>query len=374
MNNDLLTLLHNGFLATAAKNTIEQLGDRQSYLGMSDLARGLSCLRTVVAGKMNENQKSHGLGQMLTLQHGHWVEHGIEEALKNDGQKFIPQLEIAIDYEGVPIKAHLDFVLLDDSSICVVELKSTERIRETVYSAHEAQLYGQLGMLHKYWGQKVFRVSSMTTGEFFNFPNLVKHFGGIDLPLKALPSLAGFVLTISRQEAKIFGPYQPNESMLNLLLQTGSKIWRWLERVKKSPPDFAKIPHDKNFSPLCDYCPSNQSCPKFKGPHLPNLEPELENLSNLKNQRHQLEAEINERENQLKALASLMGVSCQWINGQHYRFKVGTQKGRSTFDAGLLKSKLENLPAADASIIENLISASHKIGAPFERFYFSQIN
>jgi hypothetical protein len=83
---------------------------------MSDLALGMSCPRAVVASKLCSNNKDLSLEKPLTLERGHWLEHGIEEALTSINQKFISQLEINIDYGITPIKAHLDLVLLDSET------------------------------------------------------------------------------------------------------------------------------------------------------------------------------------------------------------------------------------------------------------------
>ncbi|MDR1578258.1 MAG: hypothetical protein LBT86_08575 [Deltaproteobacteria bacterium] len=57
------------------------------------------------------------------------------------------QLEISINYQNAPIKAHLDLVLVDPStpSVIVLELKSLASIKDCVYESHEAQLLGQIG-------------------------------------------------------------------------------------------------------------------------------------------------------------------------------------------------------------------------------------
>jgi hypothetical protein len=43
----------------------------------------------------------------MQLRRSHWLENGLEEALKAAGCNFISQLETSIVHQGVPIKTHL---------------------------------------------------------------------------------------------------------------------------------------------------------------------------------------------------------------------------------------------------------------------------
>ena len=107
---EILSLLALGLEATGREHTATTLGDRSQYLGLSDLARALSCPRAVVAAKMGLAQPGHSLETLIQFQRGHWLEYGIEKALTAVGQKFISQLEISIEHQGVPIKGHLGAV------------------------------------------------------------------------------------------------------------------------------------------------------------------------------------------------------------------------------------------------------------------------
>ena len=104
MNNDiikamgLLTQVTKGLLAQGAKSTASQLGDRTTYIGMSDIGKGAECLRAAVANKLGglkqplanelnrwyEEQRFDDIRQILkkqlTLQRGHWFEGGIVRA------------------------------------------------------------------------------------------------------------------------------------------------------------------------------------------------------------------------------------------------------------------------------------------------------
>ena len=383
-SNEILSLLAFGLEASAQAHTTSALGDRRSYLGMSDLARGLSCPRAVLAQKLDGEPAGQSLVKLLQLRRGHWLEYGVEEALTAAGQKFISQLEISVEHQGVPVKAHLDLVLLDEAarSVTVIELKSAGRLRDHVYGTHEAQLYGQLGLLRRYWGQAAFASDVFVKGasqpvdsEYCSFPELTSRQLGIQLPKDAdSVSIHGFVLTVAPQSAKAFGPYVPNDEVLNLLFQTSTGLWSHMEEIRSGRAGLSQVAHQQGFDLLCDWCGHNRDCPKFQGDSHPALEPELSALADLKARRSRLEEEIKEREEQLKAIAAIMGKSGQWINGDRHRFKVSRMPGRATLDQHLLKSSLGQLKKVDENQLDSLLSSAQKISRPFERLQLSPIN
>ena len=109
----LISLLHNGLRLHAAKTTQAQLGDRKRYVGLSDIAAFSVCPRKAVLQKQQPGTAN--FAKTLTLQRGHWYEDGIASALEATGLSPLRQLEIAVTYKGVPIKAHLDLVLVSSS-------------------------------------------------------------------------------------------------------------------------------------------------------------------------------------------------------------------------------------------------------------------
>ena len=383
--NDVLTLLAQGLEAAANEHTVATLGDRQAYLGMSDLARGLSCPRAVLADKLRPENRGMTLEKLLTLRRGHWLEHGIEEALSSAKVKFVSQLEIGIWHQGVPIKAHLDLVLLDElsQSVTVLELKSITHLRDHVYGSHEAQLYGQLGLLQRFWREPVFIVDQSFKKDMdkpvdskpCSFAELVGRQLGIRFAKDAdSVSICGFVLTVSPNGARAFGPYSPNDAVLDVLLETGQELWQRLSEIKDGQLDFADIFHQQGFSPLCDWCRHNRDCPKFNGPEHHDLEPELVKLADMKTHRGNIDNEIKEREDQLKAIAMLLGLAGQWINTNSYRFKVASQNGRVIIDQALLQANLGQLKRGDRDQLLAAVEAARKTGKPFERLHLSPIN
>jgi CRISPR-associated exonuclease Cas4 len=100
---EILSTLEHGLRATSISQTEQTLGDRSGYLGMSDLAMAITCQRKVVANKIKSVSTHYSLNDLLTLERGHWLEHGIETALRATGLGLIPQLEISVRHHNVPL-------------------------------------------------------------------------------------------------------------------------------------------------------------------------------------------------------------------------------------------------------------------------------
>ncbi|MDR1085568.1 MAG: hypothetical protein LBP22_12115 [Deltaproteobacteria bacterium] len=373
--NEMLALLAEGLEAASRNQAALELGDRSSYLGLSDLAGAMSCPRTVILNKVLENRKSQSLRNLLQLSRGHWLESGIERSLENLGVSFIRQMEIAVQHEDAPIKAHLDLVIpgTDSNSVTVLEIKSAAKSRDCVYESHEAQLYGQLGLLAEYWSEPVF--TACGTDDAVSFPELASKHLHINLPDSPDTStVSGFVLTVSPNDARAFGPYFPNRMMLDMLLTKASSTWSILQEIKAGIPGVEDIPYQKEFSPLCDYCGFNHDCPKFKGDSCDGLAPDLEELIDLKARRNSLDDQIKDREDTLKSLASRLSCNGRWISADSYRFKVTEQKGRSSLDRHLLQENLSRKAHLEDDLISEVVSSSFKQGKPFQRLCLSPVN
>ena len=62
---------------------------------------------------------------------------------------FVRQLEIAVDNDGCPVRAHLDFVLVSvrpRPTVRVLEVKSCTRLPDTLYASYEAQVSAFVGL------------------------------------------------------------------------------------------------------------------------------------------------------------------------------------------------------------------------------------
>lgn len=388
----LLRLLTQGLLAYAEQKKINELGDRSQYIGMSDIGKGMECLRAAVASKLGLSsipdtsvvaKLTHGdlvrtLGRQIILQRGHWQEHGIEKALTATGVKLVPQLEICIEHQGVPLKAHLDFTLVwggQRPAVRILELKSNERIPDSLYVSYEAQLYGQVGLLKSCWDKPCFSVPE-TDLRSVTLPQAVQGLFGVTLPdCPHNVDIEAWVLSISLSKVKPFGPYQPGESMLETCLQTAAAIWHTAKDVRSGNIDLNDLDYCRGFHPLCDWCDVNSDCPKFQDVSIPSdsiCGLELEELAMLKERKAAIENCIAETEERIRQTYRLVGGQ-DWISTGDQRFRVATIAGRKTLDRSQVVATLTSL-IGDELTAQTTLERCEKIGKPHERLYVSKIN
>ena len=388
----LLRLLTQGLLAHAEQKTASELGDRSQYIGMSDIGKGMECMRSAVAGKLgmsavsavtdlgtlNPDDVASILGRQVILQRGHWQEHGIEKALVATGVKLVPQLEISIEHNGVPIKAHLDFTLVwggKRPAVRILELKSNERIPDSLYASYEAQLYGQVGLIKSCWADPCFSIPETDVSEA-TFPEAMRIMFGVELPDSPnVVDIEAWVLSISMSKAKPFGPYRPDEGMLETCLQTAVAIWRIAEDVRSGNLELNDINYCRGFHPLCDWCDVNSDCPKFQAVSISSDSVcglELEELAMLKERKADLEGCIADAEERIRQTYSLIGVQ-DWISTGDHRFRVTTVAGRKTLDRAQVMDKLISLIGDDLRA-QAVLKQCEKTGKAHDRLYVGRIN
>ena len=71
----LRALIRQGLQAVSQQNTTAHLGDRSTYVGMSDIGQHWGCPRAALARKVLPTADS--LERFLVLQRGHWFEAGV---------------------------------------------------------------------------------------------------------------------------------------------------------------------------------------------------------------------------------------------------------------------------------------------------------
>lgn len=124
------------------KASLKDLGDRASYVGSSDIS---GCLRKTYLDKVSEVE--YDLATLIRFQRGHIAE-GIVEAML-DGLNPTRQLELNSSYEGVELKAHIDFALETKEEIVIVEAKSVSTQVSEPYLSWNLQVQYQIAMLAK---------------------------------------------------------------------------------------------------------------------------------------------------------------------------------------------------------------------------------
>lgn len=382
----LMVLLARGLVESSAQRTASSLGDRSRYIGMSDIGRTLECLREAVGRKLfgNGDDQAHHhdlpslLARQLRLQRGHWFESGIAQVFRQQRLPVIEQLEIATSHQGVPIRAHLDFVFassVGQPTVRILELKSCENIPSTLYSSYETQVYGQVGLLHALWDQPAFGVhgedSHGSAGR--TFPQICKANLGVEMP--AHPSdvdIEAWVLCISMSDAKAFGPYLPDDAMLALCLKTAEDLWNNVEASRENGADLDDLPTAQGFHPLCSWCEFNADCPKFDGLDQSQWSDTLDRLKDLKARQGELEVEISEIEEGLRTAYALIDAAGAWINAGEHRFRVSAQNGRRTLNKEQLRLELSVVLGEDDA--DGLIARCESEGKPFDRLMVNKIN
>jgi len=390
----LMSQLAKGMLNHSSSATTAQLGDRSKYIGLSDIGKGAECMRAAVANKVfgNQHPKANDIGlwfrdmeyekvsaalkKQLILQRGHWFETGVEKAFLANGTNFFTQLEIDAGFDSVPVLAHLDFVMVANGAVRILELKSTENIPDCLYTAYETQVYGQLGFLAKCWDQPCFSIRD-GTGHIIHsklsFPELCKKVFGIDMPDSVQDvDIEGWVLALAMSDAKAFGPYKPNATMTRFCGNTAKSIWEQADELRNNNLDLNTIEFCKGFHPLCNFCDHMDTCPKFTTLELGNsiYNDILTELEVLKSQKAKLLKDIAIQEDQVKDFYVNSGINGDWLSTGDYRFRCSETAGRKSLNTKALTAELVNILGEDE--VEKLVQKFTTQSSPSQRLYISK--
>ncbi|WP_298069257.1 hypothetical protein [uncultured Mailhella sp.] len=379
----LLDIVRRGLSRHSTLTTAALLGNRLDYVGMSDIGAYLTCPRMAILNKIHAEKGTDDLARLITLQRGHWFEEGIAEAFGSLNLPMVRQLEIDVTTHGIPIKAHLDFVFAAASppTVRILEVKSCQKIPDSLYPSYELQVYGQLGLLSQYWKEPVFSVKD-ASGKYSlhgkTFPELAHHLWGIELPNDwRKVDREAWVLCLSMTEARAIGPYAASDEMLNLALSSGVKCWNGLQMLKSGTLAPSSMPTASGLNSLCERCAWNSDCPKFSGSTHPELAPQFDELTAWKAERASLDEKIKERELSVKEwYAHTPGTQGGWIEAGSQRFRAMEIAGRRILNKESLAGELEEL-FADKGLeidVQALLARHEKTGAPSTRLFINTIN
>ena len=376
----LLEIITQGLSLCTNRSTQTQLGNRDEYVGMSDIGSYMTCPRMAVRNKLHSQNNVHDLKKLLTMQRGHWFEDGIADALKTMELPLVRQLEVAVTHNGTSIKAHLDFVLATTTpkpTVRILEIKSCQKLPDCLYASYETQVYGQVGLLTRYWEEPVFSVRE-ETGQYrfqdMTFPEIARNFWNLNLPYEwEGVDIEAWVLCLSMTDAKVFGPYVSDAGMMDAVLGKAEEFWSTIHQVKDGTLDASSLKTTSGFNPLCEHCLWNADCPKFKGNDHPELSPELEELENWKSERASLDGKIKTRETSMKDwYANIFGTQDGWVQAGHWRFKASEIPGRRTLDKDSLAGELIELfhdGGMDDVDVPALLARHEKVSAPSTRLF-----
>jgi hypothetical protein len=173
-------------------------------------------------------------------------------------------------------------------------------------------------------------------------------------------------------DAKAFGPYLPDDTMLDLCLKTAEELWNNVDASKESDADLDDLPTAQGFHPLCSWCEFNADCPKFDGLDQPQWSDTLDLLKDLKSRQGVLGEEIAEIEEGLRTAYALSDVDGSWINAGMHRFRVSAQNGRRTLNKEQLRLELSAVLGEEDA--DALITRCESEGKPFDRLLVNKIN
>ena len=405
----LLFILAKCLLLAEKHRRETQLGDRSSYLGVSDISRGSECLRAAVASKLNaftmkENPEQDALSpqaspeeiravlqRQLTLSRGHWVEAGFGQALALMGLNMVHQLEIAASYRSsdgasVPIQGHLDFTLVWGSprpAVRILEMKSYGKgLRDTLYTSYDSQIKIQVGLLHRLWNVKCFAVkdkSGMYLVKGATFPELCKQLFGITLPDNAdQVDIEGWVVSIAPDDAGLFGPYQPDMTSLSWLLEIGATIWGDVGQIRSCALALNDVPYHEGFHPLCDWCDFNSDCPKYAGINMPEYEADLAELDRLKKAKAKATAELKEHENRMgltyRRIVANSDQPVGWIRSGGWEFIETYQPGKTYVQKDQLSAVLLAELGGDEERVRKIVGKVCTTGRSYKKCSLRRIN
>lgn len=380
----LLDILQQGLVISGAQQTRKELGERNSYIGLSDLVKYSECPRSAIAGKIGKNAPT--LQKLIPLQRGHWFENGIADVLASLRANQLRQLELSINIDEVPLRAHMDFTLVWDrpaQAVRILELKTCEKLPSEAMPAHVFQVVGQISLLQEYWNKPVFNLKDKAGKIKYSnstFPNLCQKEFNISLPEDPDEiSLEGWLLYLSMKNALTFGPYLPSEANLDLVRKLAGEFWSNKNMCDRHPRLLETLEYAKGFSLSCLNCHVSKQCPKFHDEaHLPQWENAITKLEKFKAEKASLETQIVEIEDALKQAHALSG-SQGWLNTGSHRFRVSTINGRKTLDQKGLKAELAEILNSfgrdiDDDIDIDALFARHETqGAPYSRLTINPI-
>ena len=373
----LLEILRCGLERYAERQTAIRLGDRSRYVGLSDIARMLDCPRAALAAKLYTTERGNtaeALKRQLLLQRGHWFETGVHQALMGYGLSPLSQLEIGIRHGNIPIKAHLDFTLVTDQPhpvVRILEVKSTAKLPTTLSESYLMQIGAQTALLKAYWNHPVFNIIQETGEVLYHrtFPEICRELLGVSLSDDASAcDIQGWILCLSMCDAKVFGPFLPENADIARCLDIASEFWETMHDLREKRLNLNMIQTAQGLAPLCPSCFWKEDCPRFKGSSHPEWEATLAQLIELKAQKKSLDKAISELESRLKVAYQLSHtVRGEWINTGNHTFRVIPQNGRVTLARKRLAEELDTLLGEQNA--QTLMARCEKQGEPFERLY-----
>jgi len=270
--------------------TENTLGNRTNYIGASDIS---GCLRSAYLQKINEVE--HSLEKLLIFERGHIAEGIIEKALNSANFKYSSQVEVEDNVLGVPVKAHLDFVVSGKEEI-VLEVKTTKSDVTTPYSSWMLQIQFQMGLLKKTTDKNVrgyILVFNLNTGSFTEFP--------IDF----------------------------NEELFKVALQK-AEILANAMISEEEPPAEEQL--------YCSSCPFKGQCPIFQAEEIHfELDEDLALIKKLETQKKEIDNQLKAMKTDIEAFLKEKGIKKAKVND--YLISISADSSYVSIDTTKMKKE-----------------------------------
>ena len=166
--NKLDEFIAKNLLRVLKQETKDTLGDRNTYIGASDI--GGCPYQTVMSKK---NPPKHSIKQQIRFQRGHLAENLVSKMLDSEEFNVIDQYEVLGQIGEIPLKAHLDKLIKSKDKCVIIEVKTTSSPVDEPYESWIYQVQFQMGLMLEDCDHKVeayILAMDLNTGWLKTFP------------------------------------------------------------------------------------------------------------------------------------------------------------------------------------------------------------
>ena len=176
----------------------------------------------------------------------------------------------------VPIKAHLDFILVTlqpHPTVRILEVKSIARMRTTLSESYAMQIGGHTALLKAYRNHPVFNLV-LDTGEVLyhrTFPEICNECFGVSLPDEASAcDIQGWVLCLSMCDTKAFGPFLPEDTDIARCLDMASDFWETIHDLREKRLNLNAVQTVRGLLPCVHHVSGRRIARVSKAPRIQN--------------------------------------------------------------------------------------------------------
>ena len=148
----------------------------------------------------------------------------------------------------------------------ILEVKSTSKLPTTLPESHAMQIGAQTALLKVCWNQPVFNLVQENGEVIYHktFPEICNEWLGVRLPDVSACDIQGWILCLSMSDAKVFGPFLPEDTDLARCLAMASEFWATLNELRSNRLNLNDIQTTQGLAPLCPSCSWEKGLPAFQ--------------------------------------------------------------------------------------------------------------